>query len=183
MTDYMTELSKRINNKSSVKWMDVVNETVNADGSWFAEKSGTDTWENPWLQIGLNSDNIPIYIVKAFEIANEHATNKSLIYNHHTGVESEGWEKVKSTILYLKNKGLRVDGVGWQGHLKDHIDLGMDKQSLDYLSDLIDWAHKNELDFHITEFDYRRQNQTSNAASNSFLEIMTESKRLSVSDR
>ena len=26
---------------------------------------------------------------------------------------------------------------------------------LNYLSSLIDWAHQNDLDFHVTEIDYR----------------------------
>ena len=165
MTEFLTDLSQRINNQTHVKWMDVVNETVNSDGSWFSDKSGTDQWENPWVKMGYNSDNIPNYIVKAFEIANTHATNISLIYNQHGGMESAAWDKIKSTILYLKNtKGLRVDGLGWQAHLKDHIDLGMDKEKLEYFSNLIDWAHTNGLDFHITEIDYRRENESNSAA-------------------
>ena len=131
MTEFLTDLSQKINNQTHVKWMDVVNETVNSDGSWFSDKSGTDQWENPWVKMGYNSDNIPNYIVKAFEIANTHATNISLIYNQHGGMESLAWDKIKSTILYLKNtKGLRVDGLGWRAHLKDHIDLGMDKEKI-----------------------------------------------------
>ena len=27
--------------------------------------------------------------------------------------------KVLNTIIYLKNKGFKVDGIGWQAHLKD----------------------------------------------------------------
>ena len=49
--------------------MDVVNETVEIDGNWFAEKPGNNLWENPWTQIGLNDDDIPIYIIEAFKMA------------------------------------------------------------------------------------------------------------------
>ena len=45
------------------------------------------------VKMGYNSDNIPNYIVKAFEIANTHATNISLIYNQHGGMESAAWDK------------------------------------------------------------------------------------------
>ena len=64
------------------------------------------------------------------------------------------WEKVKKTILYLKEKGYRVDGLGWQAHLKVHSRVVDDPKKLEYLAELIDWAHANDLDFHITEFDY-----------------------------
>jgi GH35 family endo-1,4-beta-xylanase len=69
------------------------------------------------------------------------------------------WNKVKETILYLRSKGLRVDGIGWQGHLKLSRTTGdfIEKtdEALIELSNLIDWAHANDLDFHVTELDYK----------------------------
>jgi GH35 family endo-1,4-beta-xylanase len=69
------------------------------------------------------------------------------------------WDKLKETILYLRSKGLRVDGIGWQGHLKLNKTTGdfIEKtdEALKDLSDLIDWAHANDLDFHVTELDYK----------------------------
>ena len=44
MTEYMTELSKKLNLINSVKWMDVVNETITTTGKWFGEKVGDDKW-------------------------------------------------------------------------------------------------------------------------------------------
>jgi len=70
-------------------------------------------------------------------------------------MQPEMWDKVKETILYLKNKGIRIDGLGWQAHLRDNVVLSLNKEKLDYLLSLIDWAHQNNLDFHITEIDYR----------------------------
>ena len=68
------------------------------------------------------------------------------------------WNKVKNTILYLRSIGLRVDGIGWQGHLKlgqSTYDFVNDFDSqINDLSNLIDWAHNNDLEFHITELDY-----------------------------
>ena len=67
--------------------------------------------------------------------------------------------RLKETILYLRSKGLRVDGIGWQGHLKLSKTTGdfIEKtdEALKDLSDLIDWAHANDLDFHVTELDYK----------------------------
>jgi len=155
MTDFMKAQCKRYNGNEAVKWMDVVNETVTRQGEWFGPKPGVDSWENPWLKIGLNQDGIPIYIVKAFEIANELAPDIKLVYNQHGGMEPEMWERVKSTVLYLKKKGLRVDGLGWQGHLRSDTPLAFSRQELDYLADLIDWTHQHGMEFHVTELDYR----------------------------
>ncbi|UXX79828.1 sulfatase-like hydrolase/transferase [Reichenbachiella carrageenanivorans] len=157
MTEYLTEECKRFNGHPNVKWMDVVNETVDRDGSWFSPKPGVDEWENPWTIIGADDDKnqTPSYITQAFEIANKYAPDISLVYNQHGSMEPVMWERVKETIGYLRAKGLRVDGLGWQAHLRSDQPLGIDKQELDYLSGLIDWAHANDLDFHVTEIDYK----------------------------
>ncbi|RXP44529.1 hypothetical protein EC396_17380 [Lutibacter sp. HS1-25] len=154
MTEFMTALCKKINNVATIKWMDVVNETVERNGEWFKDKPGVKEWENPWVKIGYNKDSIPLYILKAFEISNKYAPNISQVYNQHGGMEPVMWEKVKKTILYLKDKGYKIDGLGWQGHLKENSRVVDDPKNLKYLSELIDWAHANNLDFHITEFDY-----------------------------
>jgi GH35 family endo-1,4-beta-xylanase len=155
MVAYFTALCKRMNNESSVKWMDVVNETITPQGSWFEEKPGVTQWENPWEQIGRDENDVPLYITKAFEIANKYATNISLVFNQHGGMEPKMWEKVKETILYLKDQGYRVDGLGWQAHLRSDVPLALDKKQLEYFGSLIDWAHQNNLDFHVTEIDYK----------------------------
>ena len=155
MNEYFTEQCKRYNGHPNVLWMDVVNETVERNGEWFGPKKGVDQWENPWTIIGFENDpnKTPKYIVKAFEIANEYAPNISLVYNQHGGMEKKMWEKVKETIIYLKGKGLRVDGLGWQAHLSNKNNIN--QEDIQFLSDLIDWCHDNELDFHVTEIDYK----------------------------
>lgn len=158
LIEFTTAFAKRFNKESSVKWMDVVNETVLFNGNWFGPKPGVDQWENPWLKIGLDENGFPLYILKAFEIATKHATNLKLVYNQNSGMNDLLWDKVKETILYLRSKGYRVDGIGWQGHLllgakrKDFVD-NVDETMIK-LSNLIDWAHKNDLAFHVTELDY-----------------------------
>ena len=163
--EFLVELCKRINNQKNIKWMDVVNETIASNGQWTDKKEGTDKWENPWTQIGKNDDGIPNYIIKSFEIADQYAPNVSLVFNQHAGMQPVMWDRVKETILYLKNKGLRVDGLGWQSHLRDNVVLSLNKEKLDYLLSLIDWAHQNELDFHITEIDYRLVGNSPNATN------------------
>ena len=69
-------------------------------------------------------------------------------------------ETSKKTILYLKSKGLRVNGLGWQAHLRSNQPLANDSSQLKFLGELVDWAHKNDLDFHVTEIDYRIEDKT-----------------------
>lgn len=150
---FMTELCDRYQAQPQVRWLDVVNETVDPKGEWFGPKPGPDGWENPWTIIGSDTDanKTPLYISRAFAIAAKHAPKVKLIYNQHTALEPASMEKVKQTILYLRKKGLRVDGLGWQGHLR----YGWHKKTgnLAYLSELIAWCHANQLEFHITEMN------------------------------
>ena len=159
MVEFMTASAIRYNEEPNVKYMDVVNETILPDGSWFGPKPGTNSWENPWLTMGLDENGFPNYIIKAFEIATKYAPNVKLVYNQNAGMQKPMWNKVKETILYLRSKGLRVDGIGWQGHLKLSRTTGdfIEKtdEALIELSNLIDWAHANDLDFHVTELDYK----------------------------
>ena len=155
MNEFLIEQCKRFNNHPNVKWMDVVNETITRDGEWFGPKKGVTEWENPWTIIGSDNDknSTPIYISRSFEIAQKYAPNINLVFNQHGGMEEVMWERVKETIIYLKDKGLRVDGIGWQAHLSSRMKYG--ENEIQYLSDLIDWSHQNNLEFHITEMDYK----------------------------
>jgi len=158
MTEFATKFAQKFNSEPTIKWMDVVNETVLPSGKWFGPKEGTDKWENPWLKIGLDENGYPYYILKAFEMATKYATNIKLIYNQNGGMQTKMWDKIKETILYIRSQGHRVDGIGWQGHIllgksTEAFTTNPDK-ALDKLSQLIDWAHQNKLEFHVTELDY-----------------------------
>ena len=159
MIEFATAFAKKFNNEPTVKWMDVVNETVLPSGKWFGPKKGTDKWENPWLKIGLDEKGFPLYILKSFEIATKYATNIKLVYNQNGGVQPKLWNKVKETILYIRSKGFRVDGIGWQAHIglssSTKALVENSDEALKKLANLIDWAHENDLDFHVTEIDYR----------------------------
>ena len=154
MVDFMTAQCKRYNDVPQVKWMDVVNETIDKDSyDWFGPKPGTDRWENPWTTIGFDKTHPlepPLYIGFAFHIANRFAPNIDLIINQHGSVSPKLWDKIFALVDYLRqHKGLRVDGIGWQAH----VDLAWEKtgDNLTDLADLIDRAHAKNLSFHITE--------------------------------
>ncbi len=149
MREFMTALCQRYNGKPGVISLDVVNETV-IKGRWHTDKKGA-KWEVPWYRIGQDTDKnqTPLYIKMAFEIANQHAPDLKLIYNHHEDAGAEGsWQRIKETISYLREHGLRVDGIGWQAH----VDNGWaTPERIAKFGALIDWAHANNLEFHVTE--------------------------------
>lgn len=155
LDEYMTTLCSRYNGKPGVKWLDVVNETIDKHtGGWFGPKPGTEKWENPWTIIGFDETHPlrpPLYIKQAFTIANRLAPDMKLIINQHGALEKHSWEKMKDLVAYLRANNLRVDGLGWQAH----IDLGWEKipGNTDYLVEVINWCHENNLEFHITEFN------------------------------
>lgn len=149
---FMTALCQRYNGVAGIGYLDVVNEIALDDGSWFGARPGTDLWENPWVKIGLDNDpeQTPLYIRQAFGIANEHAPDLKQIVNNHCHPGTAGMEKVKETILYLRERGYRVDGLGWQAH----VDVAWpSEENLQHLRELIDWCKAQNLEFHITELD------------------------------
>ena len=156
MVEFMTASALRYNEEPTVKYMDVVNETILPDGLFGLNQ--TNSWENPWLTIVLMKMVFQTILLKLLKLQSKYAPNVKLVYNQNAGMQKPMWNKVKETILYLRSKGLRVDGIGWQGHLKLSRTTGdfIEKtdEALIELSNLIDWAHANDLDLHI-ELDYK----------------------------
>lgn len=149
---FMKELCLRYNGKNGVQYLDVVNETVCTEGVWFTSKPDY-PWENPWTKIGYDTDKnrTPLYIKYAFEIASKYATDMKLIYNQHSDyIFNLDWNLIKETVLYLRENGLRVDGIGCQAHFNSGWEYVSGQTKA--LENLIDWAHQNDLEFHITEF-------------------------------
>ncbi|MFC1650186.1 endo-1,4-beta-xylanase [Candidatus Latescibacterota bacterium] len=152
LREYLRAVCERYNGVPGFDYMDVVNETTN-NNEWHKNKPGSDwdDWECPWYIIGQDTDKnkTPLYIKMAFEIATKYATDMKLIYNHHEDMNAEGsWQLIKDTISYLRAAGLRVDGIGWQAHVdKDWAT----PENVEKLRELIDWAHGNDLEFHVTE--------------------------------
>lgn len=179
MTDFLTTICSTYNNTPCVKYMDVVNETVE-NGTWFGPKtgSGENMWENPWPKIGVDTDinSTPIYIKKAFQLCNQYAPNIKQLYNHHEGPEKKvSWDLIKATVLYLKAAGLRVDAIGWQAH----VDNGWATDAnLTDLRNLIDWAQANNLEFHVTEASSFIKNEVNTSSLN--LQAETYAKILTV---
>ena len=169
MREHMTELCRHFNQHSDViKWMDVVNEIYAIGdmkdnktgevkyrvGDWFGPFTGTKQFQNPWTTIGFDESTpvrVPLYIRNAFEIATQEAPDLKLIINQNGQFEPEVWENMKKLVVYLRERDLRVDGVGWQAHVKPEWEKEPD--NLERLASFIEWCHANALEFHITELN------------------------------
>jgi len=81
---------------------DVVNEAITADGSWRKSK---------WYEI-LGED----HVAKAFEFARQADPDAQLYYNDYDNEKPPQTEGVVRLIRNLQSKGIRIDGVGIQGH-------------------------------------------------------------------
>jgi endo-1,4-beta-xylanase len=81
---------------------DVVNEALEEDGT---------LRQTPWLE-AIGED----YLAKAFEFAHEADPDAELYYNDYNLWKPAKRDAAIRLVLGLKAKGLRVDGIGEQGH-------------------------------------------------------------------
>ena len=88
--------------KDRVKSWDVVNEAINDDGSWRKSKFYT-----------IIGDE---FVQLAFQFAREADPNALLCYNDYSMARSGKREGVINMIKNLQKKGIKVDGIGMQGH-------------------------------------------------------------------
>lgn len=88
--------------KGRIHGWDVVNEAVNDDGSMRQSK---------WFKI-IGDD----YIEKAFQWAHEAAPDAELYYNDYNMWKPGKRRTVAKMVRRLQEKGIRIDGIGMQGH-------------------------------------------------------------------
>jgi endo-1,4-beta-xylanase len=100
MRSHIRSVAGRYNGRIS-GW-DVVNEAVEDDGSLRKSK---------WQQL-IGDD----YIEKAFQFAHEADSKAELYYNDYNEWKPEKIQGIKKLVERLKSKGIRIDGIGLQGH-------------------------------------------------------------------
>jgi endo-1,4-beta-xylanase len=88
--------------RGRIKGWDVVNEAVNDDGTMR---------QTPWLE-AIGED----YVARAFEYAREADPEAELYYNDYNVWKPEKRATILKLVAGLRKEGLRVDGVGAQGH-------------------------------------------------------------------
>jgi endo-1,4-beta-xylanase len=119
--------------KGRIHGWDVVNEAIMKDGSFRKCK---------WLEI-IGKD----YVQKAFEFAREADPDAELYYNEYDYEFGPKTEGVIRLIKNLQNSGVRVDGVGIQGH------WFLDYPKMDLLDGYVKELSKLGVKLMITELD------------------------------
>ena len=120
--------------KGRIKGWDVVNEAIMEDGSYR---------QSPFWQI-LGEEFIPW----AFACANEADPELELYYNDYSMHEPAKLETVIRMVKDLQARGIRIDAVGFQGH------IGMDYPDIDlYESHIRRVKDETGIDVCITELD------------------------------
>jgi endo-1,4-beta-xylanase len=131
MHDYISTVVGRY--KGKVKGWDVVNEALTDEGALGKTK---------WLvTIG------PDFIAKAFEYAHEADPDAELYYNDYSLDKPAKRDAVCRIVKDLQSKGLRIDGVGIQGH------WGMDYPTREDLDAFIDSIGTLGVKVMVTELD------------------------------
>lgn len=100
MKDYISTVVGRY--KDRVDGWDVVNEAINDDGTWC---------ENEYYSI-IGKD----YVRLAFEFAREADPEAELYYNDYNMLKEGKRNGVVKMVKELQEQGVKVDGIGMQGH-------------------------------------------------------------------
>ena len=131
MKDHITVVVGRY--KGRINGWDVVNEAIGGDGN---------LRKTPWLQI-IGED----YIARAFGYAHQADPDAELYYNDYDMWKKEHRDGVIRLVRDLKAQGLRVDGIGMQGH------WGLDYPPLDEAEESIVAFSELGVKVMITELD------------------------------
>lgn len=120
--------------KGRIKGWDVVNEAIMDDGSWRP---------SPFFQV-MGEE----FIAWAFQCASEADPDCELYYNDYSMHNPEKLEAVIKMVKSLQERGIRIDAVGFQGHIgMDYPDLAL------YEGHIRRIKEETGLDVCITELD------------------------------
>jgi len=114
---------------------DVVNEVIDNDGSYR---------HTSWVNAFGNGDTLVKY---AFKFAGEFAPNAELYYNDFNAWRPEKRDGIVHMVKMLQKEGIRIDGVGMQGH------WGLDYPKTTYIEAAIDAFVACDVKVMITELD------------------------------
>lgn len=119
--------------KGRIHAWDVVNEAFEDNGSWR---------KTHWYNL-IGED----FIERAFRKAHEIDPKAELIYNDYNVWKPEKRKAILEMAKRLKAKGVRIDGIGMQGHYR------LNSPSLDQIEQAILDIHEAGFEVHITELD------------------------------
>lgn len=114
---------------------DVVNEVMGEDGNYRP---------TTWVNVFGNGDTLVKY---AFKFAAEYAPNTELYYNDFNAWRPAKRDGIVRLVKMLKAEGIRIDGVGMQGH------WGLNYPKTEYIEAAIDAYAASGVKVMITELD------------------------------
>jgi endo-1,4-beta-xylanase len=114
---------------------DVVNEVMGEDGNYR---------QTSWVNAVGNGDTLVKY---AFKFAAQYAPNTELYYNDFNAWRPSKRDGIVRMIKMLQKEGIRIDGVGMQGH------WGLNYPRTEYIEDAIDAYAACGVKVMITELD------------------------------
>jgi endo-1,4-beta-xylanase len=114
---------------------DVVNEVIGDDGNYRPTS---------WVNAFGNGDTLVKY---AFRFAAQYAPNTELYYNDFNAWRPSKRDGIVRMVKMLQNEGIRIDGVGMQGH------WGLNYPKTKYIEDAIDAYAACGMKVMITELD------------------------------
>ncbi len=154
MKQHITTVVSRY--KGRIKGWDVVNEAILEDGSYR---------KSPFWQI-LGEEFIPW----AFQCAHEADPDCELYYNDYSMHEPGKLETVIRMVKTLQERGIRIDAVGFQGHIgMDYPDLALYESHIRRVKD------ETGIDVCITELDMSilpSVTQSADVSGMNFYEVM-----------
>lgn len=122
--------------KGRVDGWDVVNEAILDNGQWR---------ESPWYKIIG-----PEFIRMAFEFAHAADPNAELYYNDYNVYKTAKADAIYNLVKELKEEGVRIDGVGMQGHIDlNNPTVAQMEASIVKLSQVVDKIMITELDLSV----------------------------------
>jgi len=146
MEEHISKVVKRY--KGDVKYWDVVNEAVDVRSVPDPDNPSRTIREGFFRESKWHSIIGDDFIELAFKFAHEADPNAMLIYNDYSMTDPVKVDFViKNIVEPLKKKGIRIDGVGMQGHW--HVD----SPSLDEIEEAIEELADAKVKVHITELD------------------------------
>ncbi|MDR2039868.1 MAG: endo-1,4-beta-xylanase [Bacteroidales bacterium] len=131
MKNHITTVVSRY--KGRIKGWDVVNEAILENGTYRKSK---------FYEI-IGEDFIPL----AFQFANEADPDAELYYNDYNEWYKGKRETLVNLVKSFKEKGIRIDAIGMQGH------IGMDIPTLEEYESTIEDYHRAGVKVMITELD------------------------------
>ncbi|MGQ1946001.1 endo-1,4-beta-xylanase [Geofilum sp. OHC36d9] len=122
--------------KGRVAGWDVVNEAILDNGQWR---------ESPWYKIIG-----PEFIRMAFEFAHAADPEAELYYNDYSVYKTAKTDGIYNLVVKLKEEGVRIDGVGMQGHIDlNNPTVAEMEAAIVKLSQVVDKIMITELDMSV----------------------------------